>query len=415
MEKTKDILRFTTAGSVDDGKSTLIGRLLYDAKAIMSDQVQAIAQSTLKKGKSGIDFAMFTDGLKEEREQGITIDVAYRYFTTPKRKFIIADSPGHFEFTRNMVTGASTANLALILIDARIGIVEQTRRHSFIASLLQIPHVLYCINKMDLIGYDGDRYAEIVEEIEDFAAKLDIPDVQFIPISALEGDNIASKSTHMYWYHGASLLHILENLFIANDWNMLDCRLPVQTIMKSSVDNQNQRIAGRMAGGTLRAGDEVLILPGQEKTRVHTIYGPQGALEEAFTPQSISIALEGNHKLQRGDLICRVNNVAKVGIKLEAMICWLGDEPHQSGKSYILMHTTRTSMAMVSDIIYKIDIFTLQRLQHQTTLNMNDIGRITLTLDSPICYDSYRRNRITGSFILVDRDNFQTVCAGMII
>lgn len=417
MLRTKDILRFTTAGSVDDGKSTLIGRLLYDAKAIMSDQVKAIELSTLKKGKAGIDFSMFTDGLKEEREQGITIDVAYRYFTTPKRKFIIADSPGHFEFTRNMVTGASTANLALILVDARNGLVEQTRRHSFIASLLQIPHVLYCINKMDLVDYDAERYFDIVESIEDFAAKLDLPDVQFIPVSALEGDNIASKSTHMDWYHGATLLHILENIFIANDWNMLDCRLPIQSVVQSNENGSDgsPHLHGRMAGGTLLVGDEILILPGNTVNQVKAIYGPSGPEEEVFTPQSVSITLERASKVERGNLICRVNNIAKVDTHLEAMICWLGDEPHGWNKSYLLMHTSSSTKAVVSKVTYKVDIFTLNRNQEDHHLQMNDIARIALTLELPVCFDSYRRNRVTGSFILVDSDSFQTVCAGMII
>lgn len=412
-----DILRFTTAGSVDDGKSTLIGRLLYDSKSIFEDQLDAIKRTSEKKGLSHIDLSLLTDGLKDEREQGITIDVAYRYFSTPKRKFIIADTPGHIQYTRNMVTGASTANMALILIDARKGVIEQTRRHSFIASLLQIPHVVVCVNKMDLVNYKQEVFESIVNEYRDFAAKLDIQDFHFIPISALNGDNVVNRSDNMNWYQGATLLYTLENTQVANDINHLDARLPVQTVIRPhSTDKHDFRgYAGRLVSGILRVGDEITVLPSGLTSKIKAIFNPSSECPEAFAPQSITIELEDDIDISRGDMIVKVNNQPQNSQDFEAMICWLDTSSMQSGKKFLIRHTTKESRAIVKDIIYKVDITNLQRLEGEAVLKTNDIARVKLRTTSPLSFDSYRKDRSTGSFILVDEATHNTVAAGMIL
>ena len=423
-EKEKDIfdmkgeiLRFTTAGSVDDGKSTLIGRLLYDSKSIFQDQLNAIEATSKKKGLDEIDFSLLTDGLKDEREQGITIDVAYRYFTTPKRKFIIADTPGHIQYTRNMVTGASTANAALILIDARNGVVEQTKRHSYIASLLQIPHVLVCINKMDLVNYDNDRYEEIKEQYKDFAAKLDIQDFKFIPISALKGDNVVNRSEKMTWYDGSTLLYALENIPVANDINHLDFRLPVQTVIRPHTEEHHdyRAYAGQISSGIIRIGDEITAFPSQLQSRIKKIHNASRELNEAYAPQSISIELEDDIDISRGDMLVKTNNQPEHGQEIDAMICWMGNSPMNLNGKYIIKHTSREGRAIIKEIVYEMDLNSLKRITEQNKLEMNGIARIKLKTTTPLFFDPYRKNRNTGSFILIDETNFNTVGAGMII
>ena len=412
-----EILRFTTAGSVDDGKSTLIGRLLYDSKSIFQDQLDSIKATSKKKGLEEIDFSLLTDGLKDEREQGITIDVAYRYFTTPKRKFIIADTPGHIQYTRNMVTGASTANAALILIDARNGVVEQTKRHSYIASLLQIPHLLVCINKMDLVQYDEAKFQEIMEQYKDFAAKLDIQDFDFIPISALKGDNVVSRSKFMDWYNGPTLLHSLENIPVANDLNHIDFRFPVQTVLRPHTDkNHDYRgYAGRIASGIIRVGDEITALPSQLQSKVKNINSGNISLKEAYAPQSISIELEEDIDISRGDMIIKTNNQPRTSQEIDAMICWMGEKPLIMNGKYGIQHTSRTGKCIIKGIIHKLDLDKLMRLTGENTLMKNDIARIKIKTTTPLFFDSYRTNRNTGSFILIDESNNNTVGAGMII
>lgn len=411
-----DLLRFTTAGSVDDGKSTLIGRLLFDSKSIFEDQLSAIKKTSERKGLSHIDLSLLTDGLKDEREQGITIDVAYRYFSTPKRKFIIADTPGHLQYTRNMVTGASTANLALILIDARHGVVEQTRRHSYIASLLQIPHVLVCVNKMDLVDYNKEIFDSIIREYCDFAAKLDIQDFHFIPISALEGDNVVNRSKNMPWYEGGTLLHTLENTQVANDVNHLDARFPVQTVIRphSNENHDFRGYAGKFMSGIFRKGDDVIVLPSGLTSKIKMLHTPSGIRDEVFAPQSITIELETDVDVSRGDMIVKVNNIPEVSQDIEAMICWLGNTPMNNIEKYTIRHTTKEARCIVKEIVYKLDMKTLQRLENQTSLVMNDIARIKIRTTAPLLYDSYRKNRYTGSFILIDEATNSTVAAGMI-
>lgn len=412
-----DILRFTTAGSVDDGKSTLIGRLLYDSKSIFEDQLDAIKRTSEKKGLSHIDLSLLTDGLKDEREQGITIDVAYRYFSTPKRKFIIADTPGHIQYTRNMVTGASTANMALILVDARKGVIEQTRRHSFIASLLQIPHVVVCVNKMDLVDYKQEVFDSIVNDYRDFAAKLDIQDFHFIPISALHGDNVVNRSANMDWYQGATLLYTLENTQVASDINHLDARFPVQTVIRPHSNEQHdfRGYAGRLVSGILRKGDEVAVLPSGLTSRIKAVYNPAKECEEVFAPQSITVELEDDIDISRGDVIVKVNNQPQSSQDIEAMICWLDVSFMQPGKKFLLRHTTKESRAIVKEIVYKVDITNLQRLEGEAQLRTNDIARVKLRTTTPLHFDPYRKNRSTGSCILVDEATHNTVAAGMII
>jgi len=412
-----ELLRFTTAGSVDDGKSTLIGRLLYDSKSIFQDQLASIESTSKKKGLDEIDFSLLTDGLKDEREQGITIDVAYRYFNTPNRKFIIADTPGHIQYTRNMVTGASTANAALILIDARNGVIEQTKRHSYIASLLQIPHVLVCINKMDLVNYDKGAFEKIKEQYKDFAAKLDIQDFKFIPISALKGDNVVNRTKNMEWYNGPTLLHSLENIPVANDLNHIDFRFPVQTVLRPHTDEYHdyRGYAGRISSGILRIGDQVTALPSQMQSRVKKLHCANLEIQEAYAPQSISIELEDDIDISRGDMIVKTTNQPQNSQEIDAMICWMGENPMQLNGKYSIQHTTRSGRAIIKEIVYVVDLNELKRIEGKTSMEKNGIGRIKIKTTTPLFFDSYRTNRNTGSFILIDESNNNTVGAGMII
>ncbi len=412
-----ELLRFTTAGSVDDGKSTLIGRLLYDSKSIFEDQYEAIEESSRKKGDENVNLALLTDGLRAEREQGITIDVAYRYFATPKRKFIIADTPGHIQYTRNMVTGASTANLALILVDARKGVVEQTYRHTFIASLLGIPHIVFCINKMDLIDYDEGKFEEIKDAIENFSSKLDVKDIRFIPISALKGDNVVNTSENTPWYKGGTLLYMLETIHIGSDHNHIDCRFPVQCVIRPQSDEYHdfRGYAGRIAGGIFKPGDEVMALPSGFTSKIKTIETMDGTLTEAFAPQSVTITLEDEIDISRGDMIVRTNNRPHVDQDVEMMICWMSDRPLQLNGKYMVKHTTNDVRCVVKDIQYKVDINTLHRLEKDKDIQMNDIARVRIRTTKPLLFDRYNRNRNTGSLILIDEATNETVGAGMII
>jgi len=412
-----ELLRFTTAGSVDDGKSTLIGRLLYDSKSIFEDQYEAIKKTSEKRGEEGVNLALLTDGLKAEREQGITIDVAYRYFSTPKRKFIIADTPGHIQYTRNMVTGASTANVALILVDARNGVVEQTKRHAIIASLLQIPHLVVCINKMDLVGYDKDVFEQVKSDFEEFSARLEIKDVQFVPISALKGDNVVNRSEHMPWFEGTTLLYYLENVHIASDHNLIDCRFPVQYVVRPHSDDYHdyRGYAGRVAGGVFKKGDEVMLLPSGFTTKIKSINTFEGELEEAHPPMSVTICVEDDLDLSRGDMIVRPNNSPNVEQTLDLMICWFNEKPLRLNGKYTLMHTNNEVRCIVKEVRYKMDVNTLKRDLEFEQIEMNDIARVQLRTTKPLFFDSYSRNRITGSVILVDEGTHETVAAGMII
>jgi len=414
---TSDLLRFTTAGSVDDGKSTLIGRLLYDSKTIFEDQLEMVQQASSRKGLDHIDLSLLTDGLRSEREQGITIDVAYRYFATPKRKFIIADTPGHIQYTRNMVTGASTANLALILIDARKGVIEQTSRHSFIASLLRIPHLIVCVNKMDLVDYDQAVYDEIVSDYKAFASKLDVQDIQFVPISALHGDNVVNRSKKMDWYQGSTLLNLLETVHISSDHNHIDCRMPVQYVIRPHSDefHDYRGYAGRIAGGVFKPGDNVVVLPSGFQSKIKSIDTFDGKVAEAFAPMSVSITLEDDIDVSRGDMIARPNNQPTVSQEVDLMLCWLDNSPLNTRSKYILRHTSNEVRAMVKDIRYKVDVNTLHRNEEDLEVKMNDIARVKLRLAKPIYSDSYAKNRITGSVILIDEATNNTVASGMII
>lgn len=417
MADNMELLRFTTAGSVDDGKSTLIGRLLYDSKSIFEDQFEAIKETSERRGEEEVNLALLTDGLKAEREQGITIDVAYRYFSTPKRKFIIADTPGHIQYTRNMVTGASTANVALILIDARKGVLEQTRRHAFIASLLQIPHLIVCINKMDLVDYDKATFERIKEEFSEFSYKLDVHDVSFIPISALKGDNVVEKSENMPWYGGTTLLYYLENVHIGSDHNLIDCRFPVQYVIRPYNDEHHdyRGYAGRIAGGVFKKGDKVILLPSGFTTSIAKIDSYDGEMDEAHPPMSVTILLEDDYDLSRGDMIARENNYPEMQQDLEVMVCWFNERPLQLRGKYTVLHTTREARCIVKDIRYKLDINTLHRDQEDKKIEMNDIARIMIRTTQPLFADAYRKNRITGSLIFVDEGTNETVGAGMII
>ena len=411
-----ELLRFTTAGSVDDGKSTLIGRLLYDSKSIFEDQVAQIEQTSAKRGLDHVDLSLFTDGLKDEREQGITIDVAYRYFATPKRKFIIADTPGHVQYTRNMVTGASTANLALILVDARKGVIEQTKRHTFIASLLQIPHVFVCINKMDLVDYSQEAYDRVVKEYTDFAAKLNVQDVRFIPMSALHGDNVVTRSEHMTWYEGGTLLHNLETVHISADYNLRDCRFPVQTVIRPHTDEYHdfRGYAGRVAGGIFKKGDKVVALPSGLESTISAIHTLTGELDEAFPPMSVTITLEDDIDISRGDMLVRSENRPDGQQDLDVMLCWLNATPPRPRAKYVLKQTTADARAMITEIQYKMDINTLHRLEDDKDIKMNDIARVKIRSTKPIFADEYNQNRVTGSLILVDEATNETVAAGMV-
>ena len=413
-----DLLRFTTAGSVDDGKSTLIGRLLYDSKSIFEDQLQAIEESSRRKGDENVNLALLTDGLKAEREQGITIDVAYRYFATPKRKFIIADTPGHIQYTRNMVTGASTANLAIILIDARKGVIEQTKRHSFIANLLRIQHVVVAVNKMDLVDYSQEVYDGIVKDYKSFASRLDnIIDIRTIPISALNGDNIVERSGNMPWYNGSSLLDHLENVYVGGDENHVQARFPVQWVIRpqSNEFHDFRGFAGRIAGGVFKPGDEVTVMPSGFTSRVKKIHQDETELGEAFAPQSITMTLEDEIDISRGDMIVKANNPPHQSQDIEAMICWFSNTPLLARNKVIIRHTTKETKAIVQAIQYKVDVNTLHKQEDSTDLKLNEIGRISLRTAAPLFYDSYQKNRNTGSFILIDPRTDETLAAGMII
>ena len=412
-----DLLRFTTAGSVDDGKSTLIGRLLYDSKNIFEDQIQAVEESSKKRGDEHINLALLTDGLKAEREQGITIDVAYRYFATPKRKFIIADTPGHIQYTRNMVTGASTANLAIILVDARKGIVEQTCRHAFIANLLRIQHVIVAINKMDLVDYDEAVYESIIESFKSFSSRLgNFIDVTFIPISALNGDNVVDRSDKMTWYSGSTLLYHLESVYIGSDRNHVQARFPVQWVIRphSNEHHDFRGYAGRVAGGVFKPGDEVQILPSGFTSEIESIHTAAGPMDEVFSPLSCSLLLKEDIDISRGDMIVKVNNPPQRGQDIEAMLCWFSDKKMMMRGKYSLRHTTKEVKAIVSDLQYKININTLRKIEDDKEFGMNEIGRVSIRTSSPIYFDSYENNRTTGSFILVDDMTNETVAAGMI-
>lgn len=412
-----DLLRFTTAGSVDDGKSTLIGRLLYDSKAIFDDQLEAIERATQQRGEDHLNLSLLTDGLRAEREQGITIDVAYRYFATPRRKFIIADTPGHIQYTRNMVTGASTANLAIVLVDARKGIVEQTCRHSFVAGLLRIQHLIVAVNKMDLVDWSEDRFNEIVRAYKDFASRLQIPDIRFIPLSALHGDNVVERSQNMPWYHGGSLLYTLETVYIGSDINHVDARFPVQSVIRPNSDEHHdyRGFAGRIAGGVFKPGDPVLALPSGLTSRIKSIQGPTGALEEAFAPMSVAMTLEDEIDISRGDMLVKANNAPQGTQDVEAMICWFSDKRLQPGGKYLIRHTTREARCVVKTVRYKVNINTLHRVPDDTTIGMNEIGRVHLRTAQVLVCDPYQRNRTTGSFILIDEFSNATLAAGMIV
>ena len=413
-----DLLRFTTAGSVDDGKSTLIGRLFHDSKAIFEDQLEAIERSSRKRGDDNVNLALLTDGLRAEREQGITIDVAYRYFATPRRKFIIADTPGHIQYTRNMVTGASTANLALILVDARNGVVEQTRRHTFIADLLGIKHVAVCINKMDLVGYEEEAYHKIVAEYRDFVSRLEnVTELTFLPISALKGDNVVERSENMPWYEGPPLLYHLENVYVGSDANHVDARFPVQWVIRPHSDEHHdfRGFAGRVVGGVFKKGDEVTILPSGFSTRISRILSGSEERENAFFPQSVTILLEDEIDVSRGDMIVKPNNQPKISQDLDARVCWFSASRKLTrGGKFIFRHTTREAQAIVSEINYKVDVNTLRKVEEIDGFEMNDVGRVMLRVSQPVFYDAYRRNRNTGNFILVDPFTNETVAAGML-
>ena len=410
------LLRFTTAGSVDDGKSTLIGRLLYDSKSIFEDQLQAVETSSKKKGLETADLSLLTDGLRAEREQGITIDVAYRYFATPKRKFIIADTPGHVQYTRNMVTGASTADLAIILIDARHGMMEQTHRHSFIASLLGIKHLVVCVNKMDLIDFDEQRYREITAAFRNFSSRLDIPDIKFLPISALLGDNVVDASAKMPWFDGGTLLGHLEEVHVGGDRNLQDCRFPIQYVIRPQIDGARdfRGCAGRIASGVFKVGDDIIALPSGMQSRIKEIFIGEQATHIAYPPQSVTITLETDIDLSRGDMMVRENNQPESVQELDAQICWMGEQPLNPGIRYIVRHGTTEIKSMIREVLYKVDINTLHRNEEDRDIGMNDIARIRLRTASPLLVDDYRRNRTTGSFVLIDPGTNLTVAAGFI-
>ncbi|MFP2932370.1 sulfate adenylyltransferase subunit 1 [Pyxidicoccus sp. 3LG] len=412
-----ELLRFATAGSVDDGKSTLMGRLLHDTRSILEDQLAAVERTSRARGDEYVNLALLLDGLKAEREQGITIDVAYRYFATAKRKFIIADTPGHPQYTRNMVTGASTADLALILVDARKGVVEQTRRHAFLASLLRVPHLVLCINKMDLVGYDAAAYEAIREDFRQFSMKLDVADLSFIPICALGGDNVVMRSEKMPWYQGPTLLHHLENVHIASDRNLIHVRFPVQSVIRptSAAHHDYRAYAGQVLGGVLRPDDEVMVLPSGFTTRIRDLDLAGRPVPQAFPPMSVNVSLAEPLDISRGDMLCRPGNPPTVGQDLDAMVCWMSESTSlQPGARLALKHTTRSARAMVKRLHYRLDIQTLSRDESSPKLALNDVGRVTLRTTAPLFFDEYRRNRHTGSFILIDEATNATVGAGMI-
>ncbi len=411
-----DLLRFATAGSVDDGKSTLIGRLLLDSKSIFEDQLEAVEATSTARGYDYTDIALFTDGLRSEREQGITIDVAYRYFATPNRKFIIADTPGHVQYTRNMVTGASTADLGLVLVDARQGLTEQSRRHAVILSLLRVPHLVLCINKMDLVKYSQERYEEIHQEFTSFATKLSIPDLTIIPISALLGDNVVTRSENMNWYEGPSLLHHLENVHVASDRDLVDTRFPVQYVIRPKSDDYHdyRGYAGRVAGGILKPGDDVLVLPSGFTSKIAAIDLFQTELEEAYPPMSVTVRLEDDIDVSRGDMICRPQNAPTPSQDIDAMVCWMSSTPLRPRQKLAIKHTTRTCRTLIKDVQYRLDVNSLHRDLETKHLGLNEIGRVQLRTTVPLLCDAYESNRTTGSFILIDEATGVTVGAGMI-
>lgn len=412
------LLRFATAGSVDDGKSTLIGRLLYDTKSIFQDQLDSIEATSIQMGNDHTNLALLTDGLKAEREQGITIDVAYRYFSTPKRKFIIADTPGHVQYTRNMITGSSRADLVLILIDGRHGMTEQTRRHTFLTSLLRIPHVVVCVNKMDLIDYDEKAFEAVKREFQNFIMKLEIPDVTFIPISALNGDNVVSRSPNMEWYEGSSLLHHLEQLHIGSDRNHIDARFPVQYVIRPQTDEYHdyRGYAGTVTSGVFKVGDEVLILPNGFTSTVASLESFEGPISEAFGPMAITMHLTDDIDISRGDMICRPNNRPKSGTFIQSMICWMSENlEFRPGMKLAIKHLTKSSRVIVEDLQYRINLDTLHREINPYSLRLNEIGRTSLQTTEPLFFDEFRRNRNTGSFILIDEATNATVAAGIIV
>lgn len=411
-----ELLRFTTAGSVDDGKSTLIGRLLYDSKSIFEDQLEAIKRASIRRGNEHVDLALLTDGLRAEREQGITIDVAYRYFATPKRKFIIADTPGHIQYTRNMVTGASTANAAIILIDARNGVTEQTCRHSYIASLLQIPHVIVCINKMDLVNFSEDTFEKIKNEYTEFRKKLDLRDFSFVPISALLGDNVVEPSANMPWYKGGTLMNVLENIEIGNDHNLRDARFPVQYVIRPLSDEYHdyRGYAGRVAGGVFKPGDEVMALPSTLKTTIRSIDTYGGELEEAFPPQSVTITLTDDIDISRGDMLVKPDNLPVVAQEFDVMMCWMNEKPLQLNGKYALKHTTHEVRCLIKDVKYKVNVNNMEEIEEKN-VGLNDIARVTLKTTKPVYIDPYNKNRRTGAIIVIDEATNNTVGVGMVI
>lgn len=412
-----ELVRLATTGSVDDGKSTLIGRLLYDSKQIFQDQLEAVEAASKRLGTDYVDLALLTDGLRAEREQGITIDVAYRYFATPKRRFVLADTPGHIQYTRNMVTGSSTANIALILVDARKGILEQTKRHSFLASLLGVPHLVLCVNKMDLVDWSEDRFAELADEFREFATKLEVHDLRFVPVSALLGDNVVDRSRNMEWYRGPTVLELLEDIHVASDANMIDVRFPVQYVVRPHRREHHdfRGYAGTVAGGLMKPGDEVMVLPSGFTTRIESIDTFDGPVEEAAPPMSVTVSLEDDIDISRGDMICRPHNQPHASQDIDAMVCWMAEGSSlRPGVKYAVKHTTRWTRALVNDLQYRLDVNTLHRDESAESLHLNEIGRVRLRTTTPLFFDEYRRNRKTGSFILVDESTNATVGAGMI-
>jgi bifunctional enzyme CysN/CysC len=416
-ERPAELLRFATAGSVDDGKSTLIGRLLYDSKQVLADQLEHVEKTSERMGHNFLDLSLLTDGLRAEREQGITIDVAYRYFATAQRRFIIADTPGHEQYTRNMVTGASTADLAIVLVDARKGVLAQSKRHAFISSLLGIPHLVVAVNKMDLVDYDEAAFDTIVDEFDRFAARLEVPDVTFIPISALHGDNVVERSEKMDWYQGPPLLYHLEHVHIASDRNLIDVRFPVQWVIRppQSTQGDYRAYAGQVAGGVMRPGDEVVVLPGGQRSTIEAIDTFDGPVAEAFPPMSVAVRLSDDIDVSRGSTIVRANNQPAVANRLECLMCWMSEQPLSPARRYLVKHTTRTAMVGAIDVRYKIDVETLHRDESATNLELNDLGRVHLEVSTPLAFDPYRRNRVTGSLIVIDEATNETVAAGVIL
>lgn len=411
-----ELLRFTTAGSVDDGKSTLIGRLLYDSKSIFEDQLEAVKRASIRRGNERVDLALVTDGLRAEREQGITIDVAYRYFATPKRKFIIADTPGHVQYTRNMVTGASTANAAIILIDARNGVTEQTFRHSYIASLLQIQHLIICINKMDLVGFSREVFEKIRDEFTEFSRNLDSKDIRFVPISALLGDNVVEPSKNMNWYRGGTLMHILETIDFVSDYNMEDPRFPVQYVIRPQSDEfpDFRGYAGKVAGGIFKKGERIMVLPQQQITTIKEINLFTSQVEQAFPPMSVTIQLDDDIDISRGDMFAKEGNTPTITQDIDVMICWMSEKSLQLQGKYALKHTTRDTRCVIKDVQYKVNVNNLNQILDDKQVKLNEIARVSLRTTQPLLIDPYKKNRKTGALILIDEGTNNTVGVGMV-